>query len=319
MSFKSIVGHERQIAAIKRTLARDRVGTAYLFSGPEGVGKQAVALEFVRALLCPEVVEDSCDGCGSCRHVDAETHPDLLKVVPETSTLKIVQVRDARKFLGLTPSWGSRRAVLIDRAEAMNEAAANAMLKTLEEPPTGAVIILITSNPGSLPSTVLSRCQKVGFGLLADEQVQEVLCRQGWEKEAARAVMAMAEGSPGRAAILDSDEWKKIAREVKKMVANAEDGARGTLLEFVEAKLDKREKADMVLKILLGWTRRVLRSSLGVESGNPADVPTAMTGHSAAAAVDLADMIVETHRRIEGNCNVKLAMGSLLLRWEALE
>ncbi len=315
MSLAQVIGHSQALKALRGALRDGTVGSAYLFFGPEGVGKQTTALEFARALLCQAGQEDSCGRCDSCRHAGSDTHPDLMLVAPEKRSLSIGQVRRLQKSLFLTPSWGKRKAALLDHAESMRIEAANAMLMTLEEPPPGAVIILISSNLGALPATVISRCRKVGFGLLEASEVEQVLLRKGWAGPAAREGAALAEGSPGRVLTLDGDSWKKRRTELGRLLESVMAGDRGAALGFVEGRSETREGVELDLQILLSWVRRMVRRRLGLSGLSEEDIPPGLRELDLGALDGLMGRLIETQRLVDGNSNVKLALGSLFLEW----
>jgi DNA polymerase-3 subunit delta' len=313
MALSDIAGHERQLALLKGGIRRDAIGPAYLFFGPPGVGKRTVSMEFAKALLCLSEGGDACDVCDSCRR-SPEIHPDLTYVTLEKDKkiLRKDQIDVMQHFLSLTPSRGSRKVAILEPAESMNLSAANAMLKTLEEPPPGTVIILVAANPGGLPPTVVSRCQKVSFGLLGEGQVREVLRREGWDEDEAAAAAAVSEGSPGLAMSLRSEAWKRALRGLEALCAAPDAGA---VLEYVDAKLKDRTEAEFILHILLGKARGEMRARLGLEAGR------GLSGESGPGGLDddelqrLSAGLVETVRLLGGNVNMKLALGSFFSDW----
>src|SRR5277367_908081 len=165
-------------------MARGRLPHAFLFVGPEGIGKHAFALRLTQALLCERVPESKLDPCGQCPgclQVMAGTHPDLLHVAkPEDrQELPIRVIRDLCIDLGLKPMSGRRKVAIVDDADDLNDEAANAFLKTLEEPPPGSTLILVgTSAEGQL-DTILSRCRVVRFDPLPESELAELLLEQG--------------------------------------------------------------------------------------------------------------------------------------------
>jgi DNA polymerase-3 subunit delta' len=311
MTLAKIVGHERQKAVLRGGVERDAVGNAYLFFGPPGVGKGEAALQFARALLCLSEGGDVCGTCDSCRRTHTG-HPDFFHVEPEKGkkTIRIKQVREAQELLALTPSLGRRKVAVFDPADSMTAESANAMLKTLEEPPEGTVLILVADNQGALPATVLSRCRKVSFGQLEEEDVREVLLREGWMEAEATAAAGLAEGSPGLAMSVESDTWKKAL-----VVLDAMLDARSTggVLEQVEKRVQDRTEAEFVTRILLSRARRELRRRIGL--GGEDREETGMGQMGEGDLLRLSDDLVNTSRLLERNANVKLALGSLFSAW----
>src|SRR5512134_1109278 len=148
MNFSEIVGHERPVAILKRVLANGTLAHAYLFSGDEGIGKKMTALALASAVNCLERGPDGgCGACPSCRKVASGGHPDVHLLVPDGGEIRIDQVRQIQEDLSLRPFEGAGKTLIVDFAERMNPASSNAFLKTLEEPPGEALIILVSAMP----------------------------------------------------------------------------------------------------------------------------------------------------------------------------
>jgi DNA polymerase-3 subunit delta' len=193
MPFSRIIGQDRIIAILRRSLAAERISHAYLFHGMDGCGLKETALALVEAVFCNGV--EGCGDCSSCRKVAAERHPDLHIVSPDGAFIKIDQIRDLQRELSYRPFEARKKACIIEDAERMNPAAANAFLKTLEEPPGDALLILLTLHPDGLLPTILSRCQQLRFPPLATDAIAAHLRESGVEEEEARIAAALAGGS----------------------------------------------------------------------------------------------------------------------------
>ncbi|MDH4121843.1 MAG: DNA polymerase III subunit delta' [Deltaproteobacteria bacterium] len=176
MPFQHIAGQEDAIGFLREMAARERVPSALLFHGPPQVGKRRVALALAQWLNClaPQPA-DACGQCPSCRKIEEGLHPDVLLVEPEGQFIKIDQVREISRRLNMIPFEARRRVVVLAEAERMNPQAANAFLKTLEEPPLDTLIVLVSGNASRLPDTILSRCMGVRFGLLGGDLVAQAL------------------------------------------------------------------------------------------------------------------------------------------------
>ncbi len=215
MSFADIIGQEKQIAQLQSSLAQGRIPHAFLFHGLEGIGKKATALTFAKALNCATNLRDSCDLCTSCRKADHKNHLDIITLAPEGQFIKIQAVRELQERLKFKPWEGKRRVIIIDEAERMNEAAANALLKTLEEPPAANVIILVSARPSQLPATILSRCQQLRFNPLSEEKAVPYL-RQlfALDTDTARLLAAASGGSIARAVEMHSGAYLEMRRGI---------------------------------------------------------------------------------------------------------
>ena len=236
MPFRTILGHRRLVSLVSRAIARETLPPALLLAGPAGVGKRRTALAIAQALNClrPVTTEfevDACGECASCRRIERGVHPDVITLeAGDTGTIKVDQVRDVIDRAGYRPFEGRRRAVIIDEADAMVPAAQNALLKTLEEPPSASVFILVSSIPDALLATVLSRLSKLRFGVLAPAEVADALMRNhGYAEADARAAAADADGSIGRALeaqSVDLTDARAVAQRILEQMARVSDPVR---------------------------------------------------------------------------------------------
>ena len=194
MTFDTITGHKQQKNILLRALSSQHVAHAYLFSGPDGIGKRMIALAFARALLCENGT--SCGGCSACIKVDHNNHPDIHLLNADDSSIKIDQIRALQQELSLRPLEGSYKICLIDGAEYFTIGAANALLKTLEEPQPGTLIILLTNRPEKLLPTIRSRCQHLPFSRLPKQQLAAILKQKlDLNDTEATVLAALSEGS----------------------------------------------------------------------------------------------------------------------------
>lgn len=169
MGYDRIIGHARPKKLISSMLENDRLPHALLFSGPAGVGKCTLAIEVVKTLFCEK--QPACGRCRNCQNVERRTNPDLRIIESETS-IGIEDLRTLQKDIYQAPYEQKRRIIIIDGAEKMTKDAANALLKTLEEPPIYNLFILITSNEREIPLTIRSRCVRLGFGPLSRDEIR---------------------------------------------------------------------------------------------------------------------------------------------------
>ena len=248
MPFRDIVGHRRLLTLLSRAVARDTLPPSLLLAGTRGVGKRRTAVALAEVLNClqpagtkgppgpagtqPSGFEvDACGECAACRRIARGVHPDVILIEPgDTGSIKIEQVRDAIDRAGYRPFEGRRRVVIVDDADALVQGAQNALLKTLEEPPSASVFVLVTSMPDSLLPTVLSRCQRLRFGALSPQDVAAILVSgHEYSETEARAAAADADGSAGRAlesASTDIVEARASAQRLLEQVARMTDPAR---------------------------------------------------------------------------------------------
>jgi len=295
MSWQDLVGHEHVVERFRRALARGRLSGSFLFVGPEGVGKRTFALRLAQVLLCqgrgPEEF-NFCTRCPGCVQVAAGTHPDLLQVSkPEDRMflpLKLLVGDEEHRGqaglchdLALRPYMGGYKVAVIDDADHFNQESANALLKTLEEPPPQAVLILIGTSAARQIPTIRSRCQLVRFQALEVEQVAGLLLAQQivTEPELARQLAALSGGSLQRARELaDTALWEFRSVLFEHLAAERLDVT--GLAQQIAGLLDRqgrqasvrRARARQVIRLAMAFYRELLRTSSGLPSGGDAQI-----------------------------------------------
>jgi len=182
MALRDVVGHDKPLNILQKTIQRGRIPSSYLFAGESGIGKKLTAVNLAKALNCVSRAQsaeceevDACDECSSCRKIDAGIHPDFSLISPESSQIRVEEIRAIGDALSFKAFEGRYKVVIVDDADTMNQYAANAFLKTLEEPPENSLIILISSKPERLPDTIRSRCSRINFAPLSQEESEKVI------------------------------------------------------------------------------------------------------------------------------------------------
>jgi DNA polymerase-3 subunit delta' len=203
MPFADIIGHAPVVDLLRRAVLRGRVPQSLLFGGPEGVGKQAVAIALAQAVNCPRPHDgDACGACATCTRIARGQHSDVVRL--DTGGDASIKIRALRtrilETIHYRPFEGRRRVYVIDPADELTVEAQDALLKTLEEPPSAAILILVTAVPDTLRPTIQSRCRRVRFGPLSAEDVERVLVtRAGLDRATAQALAGASGGSVTRA------------------------------------------------------------------------------------------------------------------------
>ncbi|NOS35912.1 MAG: DNA polymerase III subunit delta' [Deltaproteobacteria bacterium] len=276
MSFSDIIGHDREIGILKGAIVKDRVAHSFLFCGPGGIGKRMTAMAFARALNCSEVVDDSCGECSRCRRIEGGGDPNVMVVLPReaeskgggvdmvSGVIRIGDIRDVQHRLAYGTD-GGKKVCIVDGAEKMNTQAANAFLKTLEEPPKDTVIILIASQATALLPTILSRCQRINFSPLRREVVEGLVReRLGLSPERSRLIAALSGGSLGRAL----EGWDDaLFEERKKLIEGLISLSSGDVMDVftLADEVAREESISDVFEVMKLWYRdlALLREGCG--------------------------------------------------------
>ena len=263
MSFKNIVGHEPVIRLLKGQLAKERLASSYLLSGPVGIGKRAVALELAKALECAESVQgESCDGCEACLKIGTGSFQDVVLAAPELEAgqMGIDQVRTLVNGMSLTSLSGRWKVGIVDQADRLTEEAAHAFLKFLEEPPERCLILLIAAAPQRLPQTLLSRCHQVRCVPQGIERVAAFLQeKEHLEKSQAIMLATLSGGRLGMALNLHREEGLAEKNQVLDQLLTAR---RQGLLE-VPLGTAGRAKVGQGIEWVAAWWRDLVVLSLG--------------------------------------------------------
>ena len=217
MQFSEIKGQEKAIHILQCAIANRHLAHAYLFTGPDGIGKKKTALALAQYLNCDAPDEThftSCGHCPSCLQSECGSQPDLMILEPDGNSIKIEQIRNLLSRVALRNYESRYKIILINDAHLMTEQAANCLLKTLEEPTDNTIFILITAQAQNLPVTILSRCQQIPFDLLPPTQIQEILQQLHPERQSQIGlVTALAQGSVSTAENLLANEEIATARQ----------------------------------------------------------------------------------------------------------
>jgi DNA polymerase III subunit delta' len=271
MPFRDICGQDRPVRLLRRAWASGRLAQAYCFTGPAGVGKHSTAVALAQAVKCLSPItapaaEDAPDACGVCRactRIAAGQHPDVALIAPEEKTvITIDQIRGLATRANLRAYEGSVKVWILDPAHEMQEPAANAFLKTLEEPPAGSLFLLVTTAFSALLPTIRSRCQEVRFTELGEEHLRIVLARHGWDAADAAAAAAAAGGSAERALAPDARERCAARAQLVEEVWSAL-GSLPALLDQAERLAKDREALEDAIEGLLAFTRDAAVAGIG--------------------------------------------------------
>lgn len=319
---KEIAGHKQVVRIITNAISQDRVAHAYLFIGPEGVGKETVALSFARALLCSRPAGgDACGVCRTCRQMQSGNHPDFYSAGPGGASIKIEQIREIQRRVPYRSYQGGRKLFIIRQAESMTAEAANCLLKTLEEPPEGTVFILITARPQLLPPTIISRCQQVFFkNIPLPELIEGLVALHGMAKEGALLPAALSGGSMGKALAYTSGSFQEKRQAIYRFLKALEESGPCEALDMAEKVTESRENASFTLEILSCWYRDLMVYRETGETGllfNPDQaevIKRESERFETTTLLEIIESIDSAKNKIETNINTRLVLETLFLR-----
>ncbi len=328
MPFSDIISHERPKAILQAALRRDRVAHAYLFFGARSIGKRLTAMRFTQAINCEappgSADPDACGSCRACQQINALTHPDVLLIQPDeeraTPHIKIEQIRELDPHVIYLPLVGARKICIIDQADRMTLGAANALLKTLEEPPAHSVFILISDRPAAMPATVRSRCQGVRFAAPARTEVEAALImKRELPPDDARFLALATEGRLGEALEADPAALRAQHGEYAALTSPKSLASVPQTLTTAET-LAKADRAPEALDWLARRIRDLVLARIGADGDEILDpgslpAPRATAHHPPVEPLlDLLDAIDEYQRSSTRNLNLHLTLEMLLIR-----
>ncbi len=320
MPFAEILGHDHVIDMLRRSLLAGRLAHAYIFEGPAGTGRRKTAIAMIQTLFCREKRSDACGICSACRKVAAGNHADihLLAPLPDKKDIVIDQIRELQYLLSLRPYEAERKVCLVEPADRMNTSSANSFLKTLEEPPGNALIVLLTENADSLLPTIRSRCQLVRFAPLASEHIASILLKTGVDEVVASVNAEMSGGSMTRAMLLENDGVMEQRELLLGYMEKFDLNRIKTIFDASEKLSGTREDSLAILDTLLSFMRDVVLMLAGDEGITNSNLRGRLAGFSRKITLDrgveLAEEIARTRAFVLNNANVKLAFDALFIK-----
>jgi DNA polymerase III subunit delta' len=327
MSFEAIRGQGPALDFLRGALRRGRIPSAYLFLGAHHVGKRSAALALAQALNCRDeaarAAADACGACPSCRRIAAEVHPDVETVRPDGQFIRIDQVREVSEHLLLLPFEARKRVVIVAQAERMNPQAANAFLKTLEEPPQDTLIVLCAEDARRLPETIVSRCVPVRFRLLDAATTRGLLAAQAeLPPETLDFALRFAQGRlrpelPAKAA-----HWMELREEMLLALTGLQRPIFAQLSEAV-GRWAGSEDWRFVLEWLESWFRDLGLHAAGIaperllNGDRPAELAACARAFSPGRVQRAYAAVLDTRGALLMNANKALALEALWLGFKA--
>lgn len=307
--WKDIIGHEGQKLELKDYILTGRMPHAFLFAGPAGIGKTIVAHEFFRAVNCLGGKGEACGSCRSCLKAAGGSHPDLITVNPFKEWIIIDDVRDAIAESGLKPYEARSRVIVVEPAERLNKASSNALLKTLEEPPEGTIIILVSHKPTLLLPTIVSRCRMLRFTPVDGSALSEDTADQ--------IILRLTSGALGGLTSTEKEYVSKLRKGLFDVIRGGDPAG------FVNRSLTDQDQGTGALSALLVLVESILRDLLVLAHGGEdiineelRDAAFSTIGYPDVEA--LASCLREIRRGMNENINGRAAANELLFRLKGM-
>ena len=342
--FESIVDQDRPKQILTTFLEKGTIPHALLFTGIKGVGKQTAAMAFAMACNCkgkdPGRFEqdnaaysdryeyrssiEPCCKCRPCRKIQSGNHPDIIHIKPSGDYIRIAQIRTLIETLALKPYEARRRVVIISKAQTMNPAAGNALLKMLEEPPDRTILILIAEQTADLLPTIVSRCQHIRFNPISRNSLAALLAAQnGVDDEKALLIAGMANGSLTQAQTMHQTDWIQwrnwlIQASGLDQPASLFSRPAGLLLAFAEKLSGNKASLFEALEVMKSWLRDLIVSQYSPDKVINADLTESIQQTSKKCSVNSLlykiSVIQTAQRDLEVNANVRLTIELMMMR-----
>ncbi len=258
-NFMNVVGHEKNIEHLEKAISSKQISHAYIFNGEDGIGKLTTAKAFAKAVLCE--TQSSCGTCQSCAQADSNNHPDMIYVTHEKKGISVDDIRtQVNNTVGIKPYSSEYKIYIINDAEKMNVQAQNALLKTIEEPPAYAILILVTNNKEAFLETILSRCVVLNFGPVKKEQVEEYIhehYRLGNPRE--DLAISYSGGNIGKAIhVMDSNDFHELKDHTFNMLAHMNEWSVHDILLYLKQLEGYKESVNEFFDIITTYYRDIL-------------------------------------------------------------
>ncbi len=328
-----LAGHDWATTLLADAIRQERVGHAYLLTGPDQIGKTSLARLVAQTLNCEaEPEQRPCGVCRACRLIAADRHPDVRLVTPEVNdrgalSIKIDQIRELQQALSLSAYEARHKVAIIERFDATSIGAANAFLKTLEEPPPGVVLLLTADEADSLLSTIVSRCRTIHLRPVPAATIDELLqTRHGAPPDKATQLAHMAAGRPGWAVVaLQNESYLDERNSQLETLSQAIAGSRVARFALAEQIARHPEKITPMLQTWLSWWRDLAQFAFnGPTNGDLSHVDRHeelsrfAQGWSRAEIMRGLQLTDTALRQIARNANTRLALEVMFLGYPAI-
>lgn len=319
--FSEVYGNASVLLNLKNAVAYKRVAHCYMLCGADGLGKRMIAKAFAKSIQCEAKGAYPCGVCASCKQIENENHPDVVYVRHEKPT--VFGVDDIREGLNrsivIKPYKSEKKIYILEDGELLNAQAQNAMLKTIEEPPSYAVILILTSNREVFLPTILSRCVELSLQPVQDDDIVRCLTKRGFNMDLNRdEVLRFAGGNIGRAiAYLEDEEYQKLMQDVQEILYGLPDANSADIRQDVEKLSAYKEQMPLILEQIRLWFRDVFLCKMGYSPEHEGAVSGHIKEQSERYQYEELPQILKEieafQTRLRVNVNMELSMEVMLL------
>ena len=315
-----IIGHQRIMENLEKTIDKNQLSHSYLFEGEEALGKKMVALYFAKTLLCKEQGLKPCNNCNSCLKFDNFNHPDFQLIEPKKNSIPRKAIEDLIKSINIAPLESKRRIIIIDDSHKMGLEAQNCLLKTLEEPPSYINMILITCNINDLIPTIISRCEVIKFHPVENKKIENLL-KSKYDKteEEASFIAHFTQGSVGKSiALSQSQDFLNKREETLNIIHSIINGDKATIFNSIDFFIDNKDSIEDILDIIIYWFRDlIIYKKIGnqhlIINRDKLDLLSQQFFLDEDKINDIIEKVLETKKYVNGNVNYQLSIELMLL------
>ena len=295
--FENIIGNKKNKEILEKAIEINKTSHSYIFCGTEGIGKKLIAKELAKKILCLKEKANDCD-CKSCIEFDSDNNPDFQLIESVDGKIKIEQIRQMQRKVAEKPIISNNKVYIIDDADTMTTEAQNCLLKTLEEPPEYITIILICTNEGNLLSTIKSRCTRIQFEPIKDEEIKEYVKTKLPDEQISEKLIELAQGSIGKAIKLN--ERKDIYENIENILVSMQCRDLIDIVQMSEVIYKSKEEIKSILEYI-----NVLLMKLSKQN---------------IKYINCVPIVEETKKRIKANSNYDMCIDYMIFSmWQNVE
>ena len=295
--FENIIGNKKNKEILEKAIEINKTSHSYIFCGTEGIGKKLIAKELAKKILCLKEKANDCD-CKSCIEFDSDNNPDFQLIESVDGKIKIEQIRQMQRKVAEKPIISNNKVYIIDDADTMTTEAQNCLLKTLEEPPEYITIILICTNEGNLLSTIKSRCTRIQFEPIKDEEIKEYVKTKLPDEQISEKLIELAQGSIGKAIKLN--ERKDIYENIENILVSMQCRDLIDIVQMSEVIYKSKEEIKSILEYI-----NVLLMKLSKQN---------------IKYINCVQIVEETKKRLKANSNYDMCIDYMIFSmWQNVE